>query len=161
LPAESGPSRSYHRGRRNDRSRNAVNAGLAVFENWRNVAEAGRGVDWRGDVAVGPWIKIGRPSASNELRVGLEGRTDCARRRALARTRPRRDANLRTRLCPLEKHRQGQSRADDDFRFHGTAILPYINAHELASCNSDSRRLCGILALVCRLRVRQIDGHLL
>jgi hypothetical protein len=159
LPAESRPRRSYHRGRRNDRSRNPVNSRLAVLENRRDIAEASRSTNWRGNVAVGPRVVIGRPGASDELRGRLKGGTNCARRSAPAGTRSRRDANLRACLCQLEQHRKGQSRADYDFRFHGTAMLPYINAHELASRNSDSCRLCGNLALARRLRVREVDRH--
>ena len=58
---------------------------------------------------------------------------------------------------PTEDQDKGQSRAEDDFRFHGIAMLPYINAHELASCNSDSCSLCGNLGLARRLCVRRID----
>ena len=161
MPAESGPRRSYHWRRRNDRGRNAVNSRLAVVENWRDIAEAGRSVDWRRDVPIIPRVVVSRPGASNELRIRLKGRTNCARRSAPASARSRRKSNLRTRLCQLKDHGKGQSRADYDFRFHATAILPYINAHELASCNSDSCRLCGNLAFARRLRVGKIDLRLL
>ena len=161
MPAESGPGRSYHRRRRNDGGRNAVNSRLAVVENWRDIAEAGRSVDWRQDVPVIPRVVVSRPGASNELRIRLKGRTNCVRRSAPASVRSRRKSNLRTRPCQLEDYGKDQSRADYDFRFHGTAVLPYINAHELASCNSDSCRLCGNLAFARRLRVREIDFRLL
>ena len=42
-----------------------------------------------------------------------------------ASARSRRKSNLRTRLCQLEDHGKDQSRNDYDFRFHGTAMLPY------------------------------------
>jgi hypothetical protein len=156
LPAESGTRGSYHGGRRNDRGPNTVNSRLAIVENWRDIAEAGRSVDRCRHVAIIPRIIRG-PGASNELGRRLEGGTHCARRSTPASIRSRRNSKLRTCLCQLKDQKKGQSRPEDHFRFHGTAMLPYINAHELAACNSDSCSLCGNLRFARRLRVRRID----
>jgi len=60
-------------------------------------------------------------------------------------------------VCQFKDHSKRQSRADHDFRFHGIAMLAYINAHELASCNSDSCSLGGNLGSARSLRVGPID----
>ena len=161
MPAESRTCRSCHRRRRNNWGRNAVNPHLAVVENWRDIAEAGRSVDWRRTAAIIPRVVGGRPGAMNELRVGLDRGTNGARRSTPSSTRPRRNAKLRARLCQPKHRGKRQRRADHDFRFHGIAMLPYINAHELASCNSDSCCLCGNLGFARRLCVRRIDRRLL
>jgi hypothetical protein len=161
LPAESRTCRSCHRRRRNNWGRNAVNPHLAVVENWRDIAEAGRSVDWRRNIAIIPRVIGGRPGAMNELRVGLDRGTNGARRSTPSSTRPRRNAKLRARLCQPKHRGKRQRRADHDFRFHGIAMLPYINAHELASCNSHSCGLCRNLGFARRLRVRKVNGRLL
>ena len=161
LPAESRTCRSCHRRRRNNGGRNAVNSHLAVVENWRDIAEAGRSVKWRRNVAIIPWVVGGRPGAMDELRVRLDNGTNGARRSTPSGTRPRRNAKLRARLCQPKHRDERQRRADHDFRFHGIAMLPYINAHELASCNSHSCSLCRNLGFAPRLRVRKVNGRLL
>jgi hypothetical protein len=134
---------------------------LAVVKDWRNIAKTGGGYDRRGCIAVIRGIIVDRPGARNDLRICFQGWANRVRGRTPTAARAGIHANLRARLCQTQHDDKGRSYADYDFRFHGIAMLPYINAHELASCNTDCCRIGGNLRIALGLRLGKIDGRLL
>jgi len=160
-PAKSGVRRDRYRRSSDHWCWDAVDSGLAVVKDWRNIAKADRGYDGRWCVAVVGRIVVGRPGAMNELWIRSEGRANGAGRGTPAAAGTRIEADLRTCLSQTQHSGNRQTCADYDFRSHAIAMLLYINAHELASCNTDCCRFRGNLPIVFGLRVGEIYGNLL
>ena len=85
---------------------NAVNSHLAVVENWRDIAEAGRNVKWRRNVAIIPWVVGGRPGAMDELRVRLDSGTNGAAPEHTIRHPPAQKCQVEDPLVPTQAPRR-------------------------------------------------------
>ena len=157
-PAKCASRRIDYRRCGNHRRGNAISAGFLI-EGRRNIAETGGGYDWGRPAVVGRIIVYG-PFATNHRGAHPNWGTNCSHRwtsSACAHIH----ADPRTRLRQGQNGDETQTRANHDFRFHGIAMILYIYAHDLASCNTDCCRTYGNLGDAVRLRLREVHGRLL